>query len=166
MIIVCYDGSEGARAAAGHAIRLFPDRPVTVLTVLESYIQMLVDAGFGLGSGFGLGYEDSDHTADVIAQMRKHAERTAEEGAQRLRAAGIDAVPLVEQSGGDIAATVLAVAERIDVDAIVVGTRGRGAAKSALLGSISRDLVQHADRAVVVVPSPAVARHRESRLRV
>jgi len=165
MIIVCYDDSEGARAAADRAMRLFPGRPMTVLTVLESYIQMLVDAGFGLGSGFGLGYEDSDHTKDVIAQLCEHAERTAEEGAQRLRAAGIHAVPLVEQSSGSIAATVLAVAERIDVEAIVVGTRGRGAARSALLGSVSHDLVQHADRAVVVVPSPAVARHRESRLR-
>jgi nucleotide-binding universal stress UspA family protein len=165
MIIVCYDDSEGARAAADHAVRLFPSRPMTVLTVLESYTHMLVDAGFGLGSGFGLGYEDSDHTAGVIAQMRKHAERAAEEGARRLRRVGSDAVPLVEQSSGSIAATVLAVAERIDVDAIVVGTRGRGAAKSVLLGSVSHDLVQHAGCAVVVVPSPGVARHRESRLR-
>jgi nucleotide-binding universal stress UspA family protein len=165
MIIICYDGSEGARAAADHAVQLFPGRSMTVLTVLESYLQMLADAGFGLGSGFGLGYENSEHTKDVIAQLREHAERTAEEGLGRLNAAGIHAVSLVEQSSGSVAATVLAVAERVDAEAIVVGTRGRGAAKSALLGSVSHDLLQHADRGVVVVPSPTVARHRKRRLR-
>jgi nucleotide-binding universal stress UspA family protein len=70
----------------------------------------------------------------------------------------------VQQSDGSTARTVLTVAERLDADVIVVGTRGRGAAKSALLGSVSHGLVQHADRPVVVVPSPALARHRETRL--
>jgi nucleotide-binding universal stress UspA family protein len=164
MIILCYDGSEDAQAAADHVTRLFHDRTVTVLTVLESYIQMLAAAGFGLDSGFGLGYEHSDETAAVMAQLRSQAHRTAEEGARRLRTAGVDADPLVEKRVGSVATTVLAVAERIDADAVVVGTRGRGAARSALLGSVSHDLVQHADRAVVVVPSPALARHRETRL--
>ena len=125
---------------------------------------MLASAGFGLASGFGLGYDQSDKTAVVEAQLREQAHRTAEEGVRGLRAAGVDADPLVEQSDGSIARTVLAVAERIDADAVVVGTRGRGAAKSALLDSVSHALVQHADRTVVVVPSPAVARHRESQL--
>jgi nucleotide-binding universal stress UspA family protein len=164
MIIICYDGSEDAQAAADHVIRLFHDQSVTVLTVLESYVQMLAGAGFGLGSGFGVGYESSDEAAAVIAQLRDHAQRTADEGARRLRAAGVDADPLVEQRDGSIARTVLAVAERIDADAVVVGTRGRGSATSALLGSVSHELVQHADRAVVVVPSPALARYRETRL--
>jgi nucleotide-binding universal stress UspA family protein len=72
---------------------------------------------------------------------------------------GADA--LVEERDGSIARTVLAVAERVNAEAVVVGTRGRAEAKSTLLGSVSRDLVQHADRAVVVVPSAALARHRE-----
>jgi nucleotide-binding universal stress UspA family protein len=164
MIILCYDGSEDAQAAADHVIRLFHDRPVTVLTVLESYVQMLAAAGFGLGSGFGLGYQESDQTAAVIADLRNQAQRTAEDGVRRLRTAGVEADPMVQQRDGSIAATVLAVAERLDADAVVVGTRGRGAARSALLGSVSHELVQHADRAVVVVPSPALARHREIRL--
>jgi nucleotide-binding universal stress UspA family protein len=147
MIILCYDGSEDAQAAADHVIRLFHDRPVTVLTVLESYIQMLAAAGFGLGSGFGLGYQESDQTAAVIADLRNQAQRTAEDGTRRLRAAGVEADPLVQQRDRSVAATVLAVAERLDADAVVVGTRGRGAARSALLGSVSHELVQHADRA-------------------
>jgi nucleotide-binding universal stress UspA family protein len=73
----------------------------------------------------------------------------------------MDADLLVEESDGSIARTVLAVAGRINAEAVVVGTRGRGAAKSALLGSVSHELVKHADRTVVVVPSAALAHHRE-----
>jgi nucleotide-binding universal stress UspA family protein len=41
-----------------------------------------------------------------------------------------------------------------------MGTRGLTGVKSLLLGSVSHAVLQHADRAVVVVPSPEVARER------
>jgi nucleotide-binding universal stress UspA family protein len=100
----------------------------------------------------------------ATAQLLERDQRTAEDGARRLRAAGMGADPLVEERDGSIAGTVLAVAERVNAEAVVVGTRGRGAAKTAFLGSVSHDLLRHADRAVVVVPSAARAHHREGRL--
>jgi nucleotide-binding universal stress UspA family protein len=163
MIIVCYDGSEDAQAATDQVIRLFPEKPATVLTVTEPYAETLMSSGLGLGSGFGLGYERGDEVAELDAQRIERAKHTAEEGAQRLRAAGMSADSLVEQPNGSIAEAVLAVAERADAAAVVAGTRGRGKAKSALLGSVSLDLLRHADRAVVIVPSAAVARRRRSR---
>ena len=161
MIIVCYDGSEDAQAAADQVIWLFHKKPAMVLTVPEPYAETLMRSGLGLGSGFGLGYERRQDTTDLDAQRLEQAKRTAEEGALRLRAAGMGADSLVEERDGNIARTVLAVAARVNAEAVVAGTRGRSKAKSALLGSVSRDLVQHADRAVVIVPSAAVARHRE-----
>jgi nucleotide-binding universal stress UspA family protein len=164
MIIVCYDGSEDAQAATDKVIRLFPERPATVLTVTEPYAEALMSSGLGLGSGFGLGYERGDEVAERDAQRLERAKHTAEEGARRLRAAGMSADSLVEQPNGSVAETVLAVAERAHAEAVVAGTRGRGKAKSALLGSVSHDLLQHADRAVVIVPSAAIARRRRARL--
>jgi nucleotide-binding universal stress UspA family protein len=163
MILVCYDGSEDAQAATDQVIRLFPERPATVLTVTEPYAEALMNSELGLGSGFGLGYERGDEVAELDAQRLQRAKHTAEEGARRLRAAGISADSLVEQPNGSIAETVLAVAERAHAEAVVAGTRGRGKAKSALLGSVSHDLLQHADRAVVIVPPAAVARRRRAR---
>jgi nucleotide-binding universal stress UspA family protein len=61
---------------------------------------------------------------------------------------------------GSIGHTLLALAAELDADAIVVGSRGLGGVKSFLLGSVSHAVVQHADRAVLVVPSPEHAERR------
>jgi nucleotide-binding universal stress UspA family protein len=161
MIVVCFDGSEDATAAADQAIRLFPGKPATVLTVWEPSAETIVSSEMGLASGFGLDYNALDDTTDVDAALREHARRTAQEGAERLRGAGMGAEPLVEERDGSIARTVLEVAQRVDAEAVVVGTRGLGGVKSAFLGSVSHELVQHAGRTIVVVPSAALAHRRE-----
>jgi nucleotide-binding universal stress UspA family protein len=42
----------------------------------------------------------------------------------------------------------------------VLGTRGLTGVKSLLLGSVSHAVLQHADRPVIIVPSPETARER------
>jgi nucleotide-binding universal stress UspA family protein len=161
MILICYDGSEQAQAAADLTIRLFHEARTMVLTVWGAGAETLMSAELGLGSGFGVGHDGMNEAAHLDARLLGRAQRTAQEGARRLQAVGMYADPLVEHRDGSIASTVLAVAARINAEAIVLGTRGRGAAKSALLGSVSHDLVHHADRPVVVVPCvPAETRAR------
>jgi nucleotide-binding universal stress UspA family protein len=158
MIIVCYDGSEDSQAAVDRTAQLFPDKPATVLTIWETYADTLARTGFGLA------YDTTDDSGALDEQVLAQTKKTADEGAQRLRDAGVKAESLVEDRVGGIARTVLDVARRLDAEAIVVGTRGRGGAKSLLLGSVSHDLVQQGDRPVVVVPSEEIAREREGRL--
>jgi nucleotide-binding universal stress UspA family protein len=61
---------------------------------------------------------------------------------------------------GDPAGEIVAYADNHDVDLIVVGTRGRGAVSSALLGSVSQAVLHDAHRPVLVVrgAAPAVSR--------
>ncbi|HVW18258.1 MAG TPA: universal stress protein [Solirubrobacteraceae bacterium] len=148
MILVCYDGSDGAKAAVEGAAKLFADRPATVVTVWEPYVDILATTGFGLG------YAPIDDTSEIDAELRQRATETAEEGVTALRRGGGTAEALAQEREGSAADTVLAVAERIGAEAIVVGTRGRGDVRSALLGSFSHAVVHHADRPVVVVPAP------------
>jgi nucleotide-binding universal stress UspA family protein len=153
VILLCYDGSEDARAAADRAAKLFPQAPVTVLTVWERYIDLLTYGGFGA-------YTPPVDVEQIDAAVEEQAHATAQEGAERLRHAGMAVESRTEARQMSVAATILAAADEIDADAIVLGTRGRGGVKSLLLGSVSHAVVQHAARPVVIVPSEAVAHGR------
>ncbi len=52
---------------------------------------------------------------------------------------------------GDAAATIVEYAKSVDADLIVIGSRGRGAFGTLLLGSVSHGVVHAADRNVLIV---------------
>jgi len=160
MILLSYDGSADAQAAVDHAAQLMPGAETTVLTVWEPFIDTLARSGSpGLGMGVGIagsyaGYEGIDE------DNRNAALASAGEGAQRATEAGLVATARAVRHHGGLANTILAAAAEIDADAIVMGTRGLSGVKSFLLGSVSHAVVHHADRPVLVVPSPALAGRR------
>lgn len=49
---------------------------------------------------------------------------------------------------------ILSSAERLAVDAIVIGSHGRSGWRRAILGSVSDEVVRHASRPLVLVPTP------------
>jgi nucleotide-binding universal stress UspA family protein len=153
MILASYDGSADAQAAIDHAARLMPGAEATVLTVWEPF-QMPLSGG---GMGMVAPYPDN---REIDAANEAAARAQAIEGAERATAAGLNAEPRTAARGDSVANTILAAADRLDADVIVVGTRGLTGIRSMLLGSVSHALLQHADRSVVVVPSPAVADER------
>ncbi|HEY1567198.1 MAG TPA: universal stress protein, partial [Solirubrobacteraceae bacterium] len=58
----------------------------------------------------------------------------------------------VRVAAGSPAEAIRAAADGEDAEMLVVGSRGRGNLRSAVLGSVSRDLTANAGRPVVVVP--------------
>jgi nucleotide-binding universal stress UspA family protein len=157
MILICYDGSADAQAAIERAGLLMAGSEATVLVIWETILETMTRNGsLGAGLGFIGGY--SGDGADTAIQQA--AVDTAAEGAQRATTAGLIAHPHTAHRGDDIAGDILAVAAAIDADVIVLGTRGLNAVKSLMLGSVSQRVVHHADRAVLVVPSPSLAEKR------
>jgi nucleotide-binding universal stress UspA family protein len=73
-----------------------------------------------------------------------------------IRAALPDVSVDVETVAGQPSDELLALARRIEARLVAVGSRGRGAVRAALLGSVSGGVVQAADRPVMVV-SPAAS---------
>jgi nucleotide-binding universal stress UspA family protein len=158
MILVAYDGSADAQAAIDRVAELMPGAEVTVLSVWEPFADALARSGaMGLGVGMAGRYAESD---DLDASIAAAALATAAEGAQRATAAGLVAHPRSAARDGGIATTIIATADDVEADLIATGTRGLGGVKSFLLGSVSHAVVQHADRAVLVVPSLALADRR------
>ena len=68
--------------------------------------------------------------------------------AKLAREAGVDAEVVIV--AGHAADEIVAYADTIDADLIVMGSRGRGAVTSALLGSVSHGVLHEARRPVLV----------------
>lgn len=156
MILIAYDGSADAQAAVERAGQLLKGNPATVLTVWERFVDVVTRSGGGLAAG-AIDYEALDRSAE------EQAGRRAEEGAGLARRFGLEVQARVRVRQGSVAETVLAEADDVAPDAIVLGTRGLTGLKSLLLGSVSHAVLQHASVPVIVVPSPETAAERAAR---
>ena len=157
MFLIAYDGSDDAKAAVEHIAELAPGQPAVVVTVWEPYVQLLTRYP---ATGNLLAAEDSEQ---IDGASEGDAERTAEEGAALGRTHGLEASGSAVMMRDSVADTLLGEADRVSAGAIVVGSRGLGGLGSLLLGSVSHALLQRADRAVVIVPSPKVADKRKEK---
>ncbi|MBE9487065.1 MAG: universal stress protein [Chloroflexi bacterium] len=63
--------------------------------------------------------------------------------------------PKVEVHHGDAAPMILSVADRLDVDMIVLGSHSKGKLHYAFLGSVAEKILRKTHRTVVIVP-PAI----------
>jgi nucleotide-binding universal stress UspA family protein len=71
------------------------------------------------------------------------------EAGDAAEAAGVSHA--LERISGETVESIVALADEKNADLIVIGSRGRGAVTSALLGSISLGVLRHAGRPVLVV---------------
>lgn len=158
MILICYDGSDDARAAIEHAGELLEGRSATVLTIWPPFAHILISTPAGLGPMAGLA-----NIEEIDEASRKQAERQAREGAELACKSGLEATPRTRSQDTTTADAILAEAEALSTEAIVMGSRGLTRVKSLLLGSVSHAVIQRADRTVIVVPSREVASARAER---
>nr|WP_315495995.1 universal stress protein [uncultured Rhodoferax sp.] len=93
------------------------------------------------------------HDPDVIDQVSAEAGLHALQPAQALLdAAGVDYE--CEVAKGDPAHTLIDISERFGCDMVVMGARGASALRSAMLGSVSNEVL-HASLVPVVIVKPA-----------
>ena len=145
--LIGYDGSEDAAAAIRHAGSLLAPRPAVVTHVWDSLAALLLHTDVR-----GLTGSMREAAYELDEEDRRDAERVAAEGAELAREAGFDAEAHALQGKPKAWPTLLATADAIDAAVVVIGSRGQGAVKSALLGSVSSGLLHHTRRPVLVVP--------------
>jgi len=144
-VLFCFDGSDGSRGAMRAAGELV-GRPADaiVLTVWETIATQLARAGaFAAGTVGG---------ADLDAQEESFAKSVAEDGARHANEHGYKATALTVEAPQGIARAILETADELSVRLIVCGQRGRGALRTALLGSVSHALASHARHPILIAP--------------
>ena len=152
-VLLCFDGSDDAAHAIARAGEVLGVRDAVVLsvwepvavwqpydpaTVITAPLSRLASNAFGL-----------DEIARDLAAERVTA------GVELARRAGFDAREHL--ANGKAWRLICDVANELDAELIVLGARGLSRVQSALLGSVSAAVVQHARRPVLIVP-----RHSES----
>ena len=158
-ILFAYDGSASADAAIAAAAQLLghDDASAVVLAVWEPLtVQALRAERFGspvLAVPLDVAEEDE--------QTEEQARRLAEHGARLAGAAGFDARALWVADERRIADAIVASADELAADLIVLGARGL-AGVAAFLGSVSNHVLKHATRPVLVIPAKAAARRPPS----
>jgi nucleotide-binding universal stress UspA family protein len=148
-LILCYDGSEGARDAIRHAGELFTGRRALVVTAWRS---VAVPGSLGMGG-------EAAPMVNVVELDRAaadHGGRLADEGVGIAQDVGLLAEPMVVKAAGPIWKTIVEIAARHDAATIVMGSRGLAGLRAMFLGSVSGAVVHHADRPTLIVP-PALA---------
>jgi len=145
-VLFCFDGSEGSRAALRDAVDLiYRPADAVVLTVWETFATRMARSG-AFTAGYAVGEGDLD------AEEEASAKSVAEEGALRANEHGYNATPMIIQSSEGIARAILDAADQVSARLIVCGQRGRGAVRSALLGSVSHALASHTRHPILITP--------------
>ncbi|WP_323101672.1 universal stress protein [Intrasporangium sp. YIM S08009] len=135
-VVVGYDGSAGARLALDWAVETArrDDRDLTIVHAI------------GLSAGATAGAYDAGPTAQLYEEMTEGlVEEAVERAAKELDRSRVHAVSLVGSPSAEL------VEASRHVDLVVTGSRGRGDARSGLLGSTAYAVTAHAHCPVVVV---------------
>lgn len=136
-VVVAYDGSNLSQKALKQAVAL-AEAFGSKLSVIHAYATPMLNSGDMLITA----------PAEWAQEYVNHAFKVLD-GAKELVPAGIDADYRTVE--GYPAQAVIEYAEETGADLIVMGSRGLGAIREFVLGSVSHNIVQHAKIPVLVV---------------
>jgi len=134
-VVLAFEGSEGSKLALRRTLEVAAGARVLVLAVgrIPEYAESIGEV------------EESKEQAE------RHYKARVEEAAAELRAAGIEAIARVDF--GKPADVIQRIAEEVDADLIVLGTKRHSALSRRVLGATVDKVVDHAHCSVLVVRS-------------
>ena len=131
-ILVGFDSSEGSEQALNRAIMLLDEYGELILLAV---VPSPADKSFVDASAYD--------------KIRIKAEKLINQAVLDLGDQGFSIKGMIEQ--GDAAAKIIDVANRLNVDLIVLGSKGQSELGQYLIGSVANKVVQYAAKPVMVV---------------
>jgi nucleotide-binding universal stress UspA family protein len=140
-IVLAIDGSQEAGLAAEAATELSKDTgsEVHVTYVLPTPQELI-----------GHHFYSPEIRESLIEQARSEARKFLEERAEQLKSEGAKVIGTHLRTG-EPDKEIIRLSEEIDANMIVMGSRGLGAVRRALMGSVSDSVVKHAHCPVLVM---------------
>jgi nucleotide-binding universal stress UspA family protein len=131
-ILVGFDDSEGSKQALNRAQGLIDDEgEIFLLAVVpSSEDKVFVEPG-------------------VHKEMKKKAQALVDETIENIGSQNFTIKGMVEE--GDAASKIIDAANKLDVDLIVLGSRGNSEIGRFLIGSVANKVVQYAHKPVMLV---------------
>jgi nucleotide-binding universal stress UspA family protein len=143
-VVAGVDGSDESTRAVGAGLALLPtERRLVVVTTIEP-----LDPGLVTGTGMAGGTMSAETYDETNREQEQEGERLVAEVVDALGAAAAGAETRVVR--GNAGPTLCDLAAELGADAVVIGSRGRGGIKRAILGSVSDHVVRNAPCSVVV----------------
>jgi nucleotide-binding universal stress UspA family protein len=144
-VIVGIDGSETALHAARAGLALLQPGHVVIATVVEP-----ADPALVVGSGFAGGVMTDQEYRELESVRNEDGQAHLAAASEALGIAGAELV-VVDGEPGE---ALCELARERDASAMVLGSRGRGGIKRALMGSVSDFVVRNAPCPVIVTRPP------------
>src|SRR5436190_391857 len=111
-VLIAYDGSDAARRAIRETAELFGSRRALVVTVWEPGLAYDATALPTAGLEMPPVPVDVEEAKEVEHELHERARRTAQEGAELARSAGLQAEPLAVADEAHVADAIVALAGR------------------------------------------------------
>lgn len=146
-ILLASDGSEETTLAAQTAV------DIADKTNSELHVVYVGELEYGYPSydpSYGVPDSDLEYTQQIQEDLEQEARKALDAEVERVKAAGGRVVE-AHLSMGSPDEEILKLAEDIGAGLIVVGSRGLGGIRRALIGSVSDSVVRHAHCPVLVV---------------
>ena len=139
-VLVSVDGSSESEAALEHAIDEIPDAKLTLLHVVNPV------SSYSYG---GDDYFDAEGYQNQVERQRDQGEGLLERYRETAAKRGVEAETVLKI--GKPANRILETVEEMNVDRVVIGSRGRSGVGRVLFGSVAEEVTRRGSVPVTIV---------------